>query len=205
MMRRGGSAVLAGVLLLVSAARLEAQAWDAPSFFSPRSHDDLGLYAFVPEHGSWGVQAIWRQSGNLNLGVRAGLGDDLVLLGAEFYGPLPLAASPLMLAWQVGLGAGFNDRTLLRVPAGVSIGLDLGAEGSPQLLPYVFPRVALEVAAVDVGDREETEVDLGFAIDLGADFTMSPEIVLRGGVTLADRSAFGVGVAYRMQRRIVVR
>jgi hypothetical protein len=196
---------LAAALLLGTSSALSAQAWDAPAFFAPRAHDDIGVYAFVPEHGDWGVQGIWRQSGNINLGVRAGLGDDLVLVGAEFYGPLELAASPLLLAWQVGIGAGFNDVTLLRVPVGVSIGAEVGGPGTLQLLPYAFPRVALELAAWDVGDDERTETDIGLALDLGADLTISPELLLRVGATLADRSAFGVGLAYRMQRRIVVR
>lgn len=184
---------------------LAAQAWDAPAFFAPRAHDDIGIYAFVPEHGDWGVEGIWRQSGNINLGVRAGLGDDLVLVGAEFYGPLDLAASPLRFAWLVGVGAGFNDVTLLRVPVGISIGTDLGSAETLQFTPYVFPRVALELAAVDVGDEEETSTDIGFALDLGADLALSPSLTLRVGATLADRNAFGAGVAYRMQRRIVVR
>jgi len=205
-MSRPGRAALAGVLSLLAATEgVAGQAWDAPSFFSPRPHDDIGLYGFVPEHGDWGVQGIWRQSGNLNLGVRAGLGDGLVLVGAEFYGPLRLAAAPVLLAWQVGFGAGFNDITLLRVPVGVSIGLDLTNQGLPQLTPYVFPRAALEVAAWDVGGEEETDTDLGVAVDVGADLAMTPELTLRAGVTLADRNAFGVGVAYRMQRRVVVR
>lgn len=195
-----------GLLLPIGAGELRAQAWDAPSFFSPRPHDDLGLYAFVPEHGELGAQAIWRQSGNINLGVRAGLGQDLILVGAEFYGPLRLASEPVLLAWQVGLGAGFNDLTLLRVPVGVSAGLDLAGQGLPQLTPYVFPRVALEVSAWQnpAGD-EETSTDLGFALDIGADLVVTPELILRAGVTLADQNAFGVGIAYRTQRRVVVR
>jgi hypothetical protein len=151
------------------------------------------------------VQGIWRQSGNINLGVRAGVGNDLVLVGAEFYGPLRLAGSPLLLAWQAGIGAGFNDVTLLRLPVGVSAGLELGGTGALQLLPYAFPRIALEVAAVDVGGEEETRTDVDFAVDLGADLTLSPQQQLRVGATLAERGAFGVGLAYRMTRRVEVR
>jgi len=193
------------LLLLTATGTARAQAWDAPSFFAPRAHDDIGIYGFVPEHGDWGVQGIWRQSGNINLGVRAGFGNDVILVGAEFFGPLNLAASPVLLAWQVGVGAGFNDVTLLRVPVGVSAGLELGGPGTLQLVPYVFPRVALELAAIDVGDEEATETDLDFAVDVGADLTLSPQLLLRVGATLADETAFGVGLAYRMQRRIVVR
>jgi hypothetical protein len=46
---------------------------------------------------------------------------------------------------------------------------------------------------------------LATAADLRADLALSPELMIRAGATLAQRSAFGVGVAYRTQRRIVVR
>ena len=205
MSRPRRSLAVALLLALTGPGSVWAQAWDTPSFFSPRSHDDLGLYGFVPEHGDWALAAIWRQSGRLNLGVRAGVGDRLVLLGAEFYGPLQLPESPLLLAWQVGFGAGFDDVTLLRIPAGLSAGFDLGTRGGPQLTPYVFPRLALELAAWNEGDQERTHTDLAFALDLGADLNLTPDLILRAGATIADRNAIGVGVAYRLQRRILVR
>jgi hypothetical protein len=40
-------AVALGVLL--STTPVSAQAWDAPSFFSPRPGEDLGLYAFIQQ------------------------------------------------------------------------------------------------------------------------------------------------------------
>jgi len=206
-MRHSGRCLLATTFLLAlgAPANLRAQPWDAPAFFSPRIQDELGLYAFVPEHGDWGLAGIWRQSGNLNLGVRAGIGDRLLLVGAEFYGPLQVPDSPLLLAWQVGFGAGFDDVTLLRVPVGVSAGLELGSEGGAELTPYVFPRVALELAAWDSGGREHTDTDLDLAVDVGADLAVSPYLNLRAGATIADRSAIGIGLAFRPHPRVVVR
>ena len=89
------AATFIGIIsLAVTAASASAQqiAWDAPSFFSPRPMDDIGLYVGRSNLGSdfnvTGLSLIWRQSGNLNLGVRAGVGDleqpgQTVLVGAE--------------------------------------------------------------------------------------------------------------------------
>ena len=198
-------------LTLVCALPLTAQ-WDAPSFFAPRPGEDIGLYGVKPEGLGWGLAAIWRQEGNLNLGVRGGFADgDLFHIGAEFYGPLNRSAgeSGLLIDWILGLGASFDGFTQLRVPAGVSVGLDLGSQGALQLKPYAHPRVALDVFVFNVGDEEETDTEVNVDIDLGADAALGQSFVLRAGFTLSltneGRSTFGAGVAYRMPRRVAVR
>ena len=199
--------LLGAALILVAASPASAQwAWDAPSFFSPRSHDDIGIYAVVPDDADFGVMGLWRQSGNLNLGVRVALIEDVVSLGAEFYNPIRAVNVPLSMAWNLGFGAGFGDDvTMLRVPFGVSIGATLGSSGSLQLTPYVHPRIALDVVAVDVGDDERTDTDVNFDVDLGADLNLTPSLILRFGATVGENEAFGLGVAFRMGRRMVVR
>lgn len=198
-----------GVWLAVAAGQVSAQRWhkpwDAPSFFSPRPHDDIGVYLFFLDGHDAGVEGIWRQTGNLNLGVRVGVAEDLVKVGAEFYGPIRIEA-PLQLAWQLGVGAGFGDDvTMLRVPFGVSLGGTLGSPGTLQITPYVYPRVALDLYAFDVGDDEETDTEVNFDVDLGADIRLSPAWSLKVGATVGESEAFGLGLAYRMQRRVVVR
>jgi hypothetical protein len=201
--------LLALVFAVGTAAPAAAQiGWDAPSFFSPRPGEDIGLYIVVPDGGDdVGVSAIWRQSGNLSLGVRGGIAGDQYSLGAEFYGPLDLLGpqSGLLMAWVLGVGATFNDVTVLRVPLGISAGIGLGAPGGVQLLPYVHPRVAFELAAYDVGDREETDTDFRFDVDLGADAVLGQSFVLRAGITFGRFTTFGAGVAYRIPRRVTVR
>ena len=196
--------------MLSASAPLAAQSWDAPSFFSPRPGEDLGLYVLKSdaEGSDLGFAGIWRQSGNINLGVRAGLtGGDFITLGAEFYGPLSfLDESGLMMSWITGIGAGFDDDvTTLRIPAGVSVGVNLGT-GGLNLTPYVHPRVAFDLAAFDnaAGD-EETDTEFNFDIDLGADAALGEQFVVRVGVTLGSQTMFGAGIAYRMSRRIEVR
>lgn len=197
-----------------------AQTWDAPLFFSPKPMDDIALYYFrsdVPSLGGGmnGVKVGWRQSGNLNLGLQAGVGDlddmgNTILVGAEFYQPLSglSASTGLITSWHLGAGASFGEGYVdLRVPLGVSVGINVGSG----VVPYVHPRVSLDLAAVDVNGVEETTTDVGFAVDLGADLNLGDRLVLRAAYTIGSRNdvgkrdAFGVGIALRTPRKLVVR
>lgn len=200
---------------------LAAQLWDAPSFLPPRPTDDLGAYLFKPTGGDWAIAGIWRQSGDPNLGVRAGIAsrddpDDRgetehsVILGAETYGPLLTAdaASQVDASWTLGAGAALGGGTFLRIPVGISAGLRLGA-GETIVVPYVHPRLGLEVFA----DDDTTDTDFAWAADLGADVLIGSSLVLRVGGSLRDafggdddaESAVGVGIAWRMARGVTVR
>lgn len=206
------------LLMVVSAAPAMAQAWDSPSFFAPRPGEDLGIFITAPEDGDIGVQGIWRQEGNLNLGVRGGVGgvegNRSILLGAEFYGGLPISSLPVNATWILGFGAGFDDDvTALRVPLGVSIGTYLGEGSGIRIQPYVHPRVAFDLVAIEIGEEEETETDFSFAVDIGADIDLTDSWVVKVGYTFAagpdyDTSfdfypnTFGAGIAYRMPRRV---
>lgn len=204
---RNASFAVAGALLLASAAPAAAQAWDVPSFLSPRPGEDIGLYVIDPDGpGDVGFAAIWRQEGNLNLGVRGGYMDEHFSLGAEFYGPLNLLGpqSPVLVSWVLGLGATFNDVTWLRVPLGASVGLDINT-GGLQIMPYVHPRLAFDLFAFDTPEGEDTETEFNFDIDVGADVGLGQRFVLRVGATFGDSEALGVGIAYRTGRRLIVR
>jgi hypothetical protein len=95
--------------------------------------------------------------------------------------------------------------TWLRVPLGVSVGVDIPTSGSVRILPYIHPRVALDLVAFDTPDGEETDTDLNVELDLGADIGLGQQFVLRVGATIGEWDAIGVGVAYKMGRRLVVR
>jgi hypothetical protein len=187
--------------------------------------DDVGLYYVRTDRDSDfgnfddanGLKVVWRQSGNLNLGVHVGTGDlenigESILIGAELYGPLAGLASNtgLLMSWSAGVGAAFGslgddvDYIDFSVPVGVSIGFALGSSGA--FVPFVHPRASLDVVAVTVNDVEDTETEFNFAVDLGADVSLGERFVLRPAVTFGgDREAFGVGLAYRTPRRVVVR
>jgi hypothetical protein len=105
-------------LLAGSAVEVAAQAWDVPSFFSPRPGEDIGIYVVDMDGADdLGIVGIWRQEGNLNLGVRAGVLDgDHISLGAEFYGPIRGVNAPIYMSWLLGAGGTFNGVTWLRIP-----------------------------------------------------------------------------------------
>ena len=191
--------------LLVSASGAAGQAWDTPSFFAPRPGEDIGAYVVMPDAdgADAGFHAIWRQAGNLSLGVRGGFVSDAIHLGAEFYGGLPIAAFPLDMSWIVGAGGSFDDDvTWVRIPVGVSIGKTLGTAGGFTVQPYVHPRVSLDIIAVGEGDNEATETDANFTIDLGADFAITPQFAVKIGGSFGDVDAWGAGIAWRMPRRV---
>jgi len=210
MLRR--STLAAAVMAVCSAAPAIAQQWDQPTFFSPRPHDDLGIYAIKPDLNDWGVIGIWRQSGGINLGVRGGMGgggggaDRTVLIGAELFGPLYVGAAPLALYWVTGIGASFNHFTIGRIPAGISAGIVLGEGGSAVFTPYVHPRLAFELETAEIDGEDETDADLEFDVDLGVDVELGQRFILRGGYRVGDaQDVFGVGIAIRLGRGAEVR
>jgi opacity protein-like surface antigen len=203
--------LLSAVLMLAGASSARAQAWDAPSFFSPRPGEDIGIYAFKLDSevgGGTGFSGIWRQSGNLNLGVRVGVVEgDRWLVGGEYYGNLSALTGPLLASWVVGFGGTFfDDVTVLRIPVGVSVGMNLGSGTGMSIMPYAHPRVAYDLTASDnAAGEEETVSDFSFAVDLGADIALGSSLVGRVGFTLGESNTFGAGIAYRMPRRVEVR
>ncbi|HEX2167866.1 MAG TPA: hypothetical protein VHG09_11600 [Longimicrobiales bacterium] len=199
--------VIALALLALGAGQGAAQPWDVPSFFSPRPGEDIGLYVVDMDGADdLGIVGIWRQEGNLNLGVRAGVLDgDHITLGAEFYGPIRGVQAPVFLSWVVGLGGTFNGATWLRIPAGISVGTIFDA-GSLEIMPYVHPRVAFDYISFDAPEGfDDSESDLNFDLDLGADVSLGPQWVFRFGATVGDFDGIGIGIAYRLGRRLVVR
>ncbi|MGH7476937.1 MAG: hypothetical protein ACRELD_11650 [Longimicrobiales bacterium] len=209
------STIIIGVTLVLGSAPLTGQAWDTPMFFPPNPPEDLGLYATKPEDSDWGLKGIWRQHGNPNLGVQAGLasiGQDntAFLVGAEVFGPLgTLGTGPLTMTWVLGAGATFDDdATWLRVPVGLSLGAQLGS-GGMRLIPYLLPRAALDVFAVD---NAGSDTDVNVATDVGVDVHLTESFWVRaaaslwlveGDVDLAN--AFGIGAAIRFGREVEVR
>ena len=210
-MRQRTLVTLAALLVLWPAAA-RAQSWESPTFFAPRTADDIGLYLYDPEGGDLGLVGIWRQSGTLNLGVRAGFGsvggDRLLLIGAEVYGMLvePDAERPLAIAWIAGAGATTDGALVLRIPVGVSAGARLPA-GDLVFTPYVHPRIALDYTSVDGVDGADgySDTQLNLDVDVGAELEVGSSWLVRAAFTLGDRTAFGAGLAYRIPRRIAVR
>lgn len=209
MLRR--STAITCVLVFAMAAPAAAQNWETPTFFSPRPHDDIGVYLTKPESGDWGVQGIWRQSAGINLGVRGGIGghsdDRSILIGAELFGPISLEGTErLWLAWVTGIGASFNGVTQLRVPLGVSAGFSIGVEDGAVITPYVHPRAALDIATFETADGDdETDTDFDVDVDLGADLELAGRWIIRVGYKVGGDDVIGFGFAFKTGRGVEVR
>lgn len=203
-------AALAIAALAATAAPAAGQGWDTPTFFAPGPQDDLGVYLLDPDGGDVGILAMWRQSGRVNLGIRAGIGgrsgDRTAIVGAEFSGPLVTqgGAQPFGISWLIGAGASFDGVTWFRVPAGISIGIEIPGP-SFRLTPYVHPRLAFDIRAFDTPDGSDTDFDLNADVDFGADLAVGSSWIFRLGVTRGVADVIGLGVAYRFQRGAEVR
>jgi hypothetical protein len=196
--------VTLAILALAAASEVGAQ-WSAPSFLPPRPGDDVGLYASSVE--DFGVQAVWRQHGNLNLGVRAGWIESPVRGGvvaaAESWGLLFQAGRglPVDVAWTVGAGVVFADGTALEVPVGATVGRTLSL-AAVDIQVYAHPRLAL-IVREESDDVDETV--LGGLFDVGAEFTMRAGPKARMAATVGSFDALGIGVAVPWGRSVEVR
>ncbi len=204
-------AVSLGLLVTVAPARAQVHvdvdriAYDAPSFMPPRPGDDIGIY--LSNIQEFGIQGIWRQSGNLNLGLRLGyvdrrLGDGAITVGAETWDLLFAAGDPLPVdvAWTLGVGAAINGGTTLEVPAGLTFGLPVDLD-QLQLQVYAHPRLGFFVHA----EGDDTDLDLEGLFDLGVDAVINENLKLRLGATFGQTDALGIGLAYRWTRGAIVR
>lgn len=222
MIVRSIAVVLASVIL---AADARAQ-FDVPSYLPPRPGDDVGIY-LAPKIGDadYAFQGIWRQRGNLNLGLRVGYIDlgttGAIVVGVDSWGLFAEAGEqfPVDMAWTLGAGAAFNGGTLLELPAGVTIGRTFDVE-PVTLQVYGHPRLALLIQpgasdnAVDP-DATDDELFVEGLFDVGVDAILNEDLKLRlgitlgstraSGLTLVNTAAVGFGVAYRWSRGAVVR
>lgn len=196
-------AMALAALLLASSARAQV-AWDAPSFMPPRPGDDIGVY--LSDRGDFGIEGIWRQQGNLNLGLRLGYIDTtldgIITVGAETWDMLAPAGTmlPVDVGWTLGVGAAFNGGTTLGVPVGLTFGAPV-VVGQLTLQPYLHPRLGVFVHSV-AGD---TQLDLEGLFDLGVDAVLNENLKLRLGATFGGNDALGIGLAYRWTRGVTVR
>ncbi len=199
--------VVLATLILASEARAQHQ-YDTPGFLPPRPGDDIGIYLADVSGADFALQGIWRQGGNLNLGLRIGYieipGDGAIVVGAESWGLLAEAGPrfPVDVTWTLGAGAAFNGGTVLEIPAGLSIGRIFDV-APITLQVYVHPRFALFVEPEAA--NPEDELDVGGLFDVGVDAAVNENLTFRLGVTRGKINAAGIGLAYRWSRNVVVR
>jgi hypothetical protein len=219
------SLILMIVALPLFAQTGRAQKWDSPMFYSPKPMDELGVYVVSTHdplfpYNPTGLKAIWRQTGNINLGVQAGVGDlkdvgDALMVGVEFGNTFKTArGSSLIAAWDLAAGASFGHHYVdMSVPLGVSVGLNLGGPNGG-FTPFVNPRVSFDLVSVTpTGGTEHNYTSVGLAADLGAELQLGQQLIVRGAYTVGNhdyasptgkRNAWGVGLALRMPRKVRV-
>ncbi len=199
------AAVAASIVVAAATAQpAMAQPWDTPSYNTPYGENGFGLYLnFVNDVDDIAAAVTYRQSGSvLDWGLRGGVadvGDDLSLFGGVDLKNQFVRATesfPLDVAWVTGAGISYvfdPEVGLFRIPFGFSLGRAIQTEdGKLTVTPYGYPKLALDVG---LGDNSDTE--LHFEVDLGADFKFAPRWFLRFGATIGNASAIGFGIAFQ--------
>lgn len=211
--------LLAGaVLTLGIASTAGAQAWNYPSFQTPRITTREFNFGIADGGSPAGNTFIfqWREGRNARtqLSFDAGVAetdfgpgaDDetYLLLGAQLGRQLAVSRQdmPFDVLMTVGANAAFGEGgPLLNIPFGASVGHRFLMDGGMAITPYTHPRVAITYCGeCDAGDGE---MDIGLAIDLGVSFDVTRSVALRlsgtfGGDddTMWGDEAFGVSLAW---------
>ncbi len=191
---------------IVSVSEANAQVpWDAPLMVGPSSPSGFSILLSDPGHSA-GIGAFvhWQGGGQRSrMGYRIGLAEEhrgadrddqlAVFGGVDFSAPLYTHTQefPLDLVWVAGVGAGFGDDALVSIPFGVSFGRALTTEGV-WVHPYFTPRMVVDAF---FGDNNGDDLDLDFAVDIGADFAFSDTWAFRFGGSIGDgREGLAIGV-----------
>ncbi len=192
-----GLLILAATLF-ASPARAQVP-WESPLMVGPGSPGGLSILLADPGDGI-GVFAHWMSRAERNrLGFRLGVaeeggpGDDLAVFGGvDVSGPIMGHSQdfPLDIAWVGGVGAGVGNNTLLSIPFGIAFGRVLTTQ-DVWFHPYVTPRFVVDAF---MGEGSRDDLDLGFVLDLGADFAFSGSWAFRFGASLGDRDGIAVGL-----------
>ncbi|HEX7119273.1 MAG TPA: hypothetical protein VF212_10820 [Longimicrobiales bacterium] len=186
-------------LTLAGAGSAAAQvAWDSPMLMVPRGQTGLGLFLMEAAGGDLGFMGTWRAASGRGLGLRIGIAEDntddiAVFGGVDFASPLTRASNefPLDVDWVLGAGASVGDDFVLSIPAGITVGRTLDADGA-RFVPYATPRVILDAF---FGDGDD-ELELDVAVDLGVELAFERAWAIRFGATLGDRDALAIGIVF---------
>ncbi|HEX2202670.1 MAG TPA: hypothetical protein VHG91_05215 [Longimicrobium sp.] len=189
------AALAAAALTLGAAATAEAQVL-TPTFQSPRTGGDIGVYV-NDGPGDLSIEGILRtRRAGYDLGFHVGFADfaedGSLMLGLDYRNPLSLAGTePLAIAFTAGAQAFVGDAEAFGAQAGLSIGYTFASPGV-SFTPYIHPRIA-----VINGFAENDDLDLEPLADVGVDVDLSPRISLRFGANLGEGADWGIGLAWR--------
>jgi hypothetical protein len=199
----GGLLALGALMLALGAAPLKAQiAWDAPLHVGSESPAGWGLYLVDPSGGvGVGVLSTFRGQDGPGVGWRLLLGEDRegklsVAGGVDYSGILIRHRDdfPVDLFWVTGAGLGIGEAVLISAPLGLGVGRALETDDI-RFHPYLTPRVILDAP---LGGGRDSEMSLGFGVDLGVDLNFDPGWAFRFAATLGDRNAMSIGISFRV-------
>jgi hypothetical protein len=100
------------------------------------------------------------------------------------------------------MGIGVGDGAVLTIPIGISLGRVV-TDDEVWFHPYLTPRLVVDAFLGDDdppghGDEgshahSHDDLELGFVLDLGADFSFTGSWALRIGASVGDRDGLAVG------------
>lgn len=177
---------------------------DSPRLLGVLPEEGVGLFYLRPSSLPGDDQAAlvtWRPSAlpeavRIRLGGGIGAGEtEAGLAGIDVKIPIA-AAGRAQVAWTSGLAASYGEWGVISLPVGLIAGA-VWSEGSVTLAPWLGVGVGFDVQFGEEAPDDEFEVRP--AADLGLDvaFDAARRVLLRGAVSLGDRSAVAVGLVLR--------
>lgn len=207
-MRKRLIGLLVGGVLLWPASAAAQVAWDSPFLLPPRPPGGFGIYLMEAAGGDLGVMVTFRgeRPRGGGIGLRAGVAEDrpdelAVFGGVDLSGLLATARPdfPLDVALVGGAGLSVGEGgALLSFPFGVSLGGTVRAE---QLVvtPYFTPRIVVDAffrdEDPDTPGRDDDDLDLDLAVDIGVDLAFRRGWAIRFGATIG-RDALAIGIVF---------
>ncbi len=198
-------ALLAAALAMFGASQASAQELFTPMYKAPYrafTNYEIGA-AFSQPTGSdlalEGFYGLGRGRNDVGVGIgyiKSGGGSDAISVGANFRTRVLQSSESFPLDGALTLGAGvlFGDgSTLFTVPVGLTIGRRVLLEGSSMsFVPYVMPTMIPRFGDNGNGDNS----DIGFALGLGVNVRITPNLDVRVSGALGAKSTYqrGIGV-----------
>lgn len=192
--------LIAGILGVGAQSAAAQVKWDSPLLTPPRPTPGMGLFLVDVDGGGAGAMFTWQptpRSWGFRLGIADSRDDVAVFGGGDVSGAITRerADFPLDIDWVFGVGASIADWFVVSVPAGITIGHTFDAE-SAQFTPYLTPRVFLDARFGDDGRGDDSDLDLGVAVDIGLDLRFNQNWRIRFGGSLGDRDGLAIGVVF---------
>lgn len=188
------SALVAAIALAGLGSFAEAQAWNYPSFQTPRvttREFNFGIADGGRPAGNtfvfqWREGRTPRTQLSLDLGITEtdfgslAADETYLLAGAQLGRQLAVsrAGMPFDILFTAGSFAAFgNGGPFLSLPFGASVGHRFVLDGGLALTPYAHPRLVMDYCGdCDGGDGN---LELGLVIDLGFSFDVTPNVAFR--------------------------